>query len=139
MERGILAGLAASPDGRLVAVGSQDGLVVLYDAQTMERKRVLYGHMQGVHGVKFSPDGKSLVSGSTGREAVKLWHVETGQELLTLAGRGSLLNHVEFIDHGNALLAGGRGQQGTWQIWRAPSWEEIAAAEAKAKTETKLP
>src|SRR4030095_12263896 len=61
-ERGFLAGLAASPDGRLVAVCSQEGFVVLYDAQSMERKQVLHGHMQGVHGVRFSPDGKSLVS-----------------------------------------------------------------------------
>jgi hypothetical protein len=26
-----------------------------------------------------------------------------------------------------------------WQAWRAPSWEEIAAAEAKEKTESKHP
>jgi serine/threonine protein kinase/WD40 repeat protein len=131
-ERGTLSGLTASPDGRLVAVCSQDGFVVLYDAQSMARKNVLHGHMQGVHGVRFSPDGKSLVSSSGAREALKIWHVETGQELLTLRGKGSLLSEVEFVDGGNALLAGSAGQNGTWQIWRAPSWEEIDAAE-KAK------
>jgi len=26
-----------------------------------------------------------------------------------------------------------------WQAWSAPSWEEIAAAEAKEKTESKNP
>ncbi len=26
-----------------------------------------------------------------------------------------------------------------WQTWHAPSWEEIAAAEAKEKTEIKQP
>jgi hypothetical protein len=26
-----------------------------------------------------------------------------------------------------------------WQAWRAPSWKEIAAAEAKEKTENKQP
>jgi WD40 repeat protein len=138
-ERGALVGLAASPDGRLVAVASQDGFVFLYDAQTMERIKVLHGHMQGVHGVRFSPDGKSLVSSSGAREAVKLWHVETGQELLTLKGKGSLLDQVEFVDGGNALLAGSAGQKGTWQIWRAPSWEEIAAAEAREKAESNQP
>jgi hypothetical protein len=138
-ERGALVGLTASPDGRLVAVCSQDGFVVLYDAQTFERKIVLHGHMQGVHGVRFSSDGKSLVSGSGAQEAVKLWHVETGQELLTLKGKGSLLDQVEFVDGGNALLAGSTGQMDTWQIWRAPSWEEIEAAETKLKTEAKQP
>jgi WD40 repeat protein len=102
----------------------------------MERKQVLHGHMQGVHGVRFSPDGKSLVSSSGAREAVKIWHVETGQELLTLSGKGSLLNVVEFVDNGNALLAGCTAQKGTWQIWRAPSWAEIEA-EAKQTRESK--
>jgi len=77
--------------------------------------------MQGAHGVKFSPDGKSLVSSSGARQAVKIWHVETGQELLTLKGSGSLLGKVAFVDGGNALLAGSAGQKGTWQIWRGPS------------------
>jgi len=135
MERGSLSGLTTSPDGRLVAVCSQDGFVFLYDAQTMERKKVLHGHMQGVHGVRFSPDGKSLVSSSGALEAVKIWHVETGQELLTLRGKGSLLDQVEFVDGGNALLAGSGGQKGTWQIWRGPSRAEIDAAEkAQGKT-----
>jgi WD40 repeat protein len=135
-ERGALVGLRASPDGRWVVMCSQDGFVVLYDAQTMERKKVLHGHMQGVHGVRFSPDGKSLVSTSGAREAVKIWHVETGQELLTLSGKGSLLSHVEFVDNGNALLAGGAGQTGTWQIWRAPSWAQIEAAEKGKSVES---
>jgi len=39
---------------------------------------------------------------------------------------------VEFVENGDALLAGSAGQAGTWQIWRAPSWAEIDAAE-KAK------
>ena len=131
-ERGALGGLTASSDGRLVAVCSQNGFVVLYDAQTMERKKVLHGHMQGVHGIRFSPDGKSLVSSSGAREAVKIWHVETGQELLTLRGKGSLLSVVEFVENGDAMLAGSAGQAGKWQVWRAPSWAEIDAAE-KAK------
>jgi WD40 repeat protein len=132
-ERGSLGELAISPDRRWVAACGQDGFVVLYDSQTVERKRVLHGHMQGVHGVTFSPDGKTLASGSGAREAIKLWHVETGQELLTLPGKGSLLSTVQFVAGGNALVAGSQAQKGTWQIWRAPSWDEIAAAEAKEK------
>lgn len=35
---------------------------------------------------------------------------------------------------GDVILAGA-----PWQAWRAPSWEEIAAAEAKEKTRLKQP
>jgi WD40 repeat protein len=87
--------------------------------------------MQGVDGLVFSPDGKTLVSGAGGFEAIKLWNIETGQKLLTLPGKGSLLSEVKFMENGNTFVAGRLGQRGVWQIWRAPSWEEIAAAEAR--------
>jgi WD40 repeat protein len=132
-EGGTLVSLGVSPDGQTISVCSEDGDLVLYDAQTVERKTVLHGHLQGLHGGSFSPDGKSVVSGSGGREAVKLWHAETGQELLTLPGRGSLLR-VWFVDRGNAILSGDPGRTGSWQLWRAPSWQEIADAEASEKS-----
>jgi WD40 repeat protein len=67
-----------------------------------------------------------LISASGGREAVKLWDVSTRQELLTLAGTGSLLYAARWSADGDLILAGA-----PWQAWRAPSWEEIAAAEAQ--------
>jgi hypothetical protein len=50
-----------------------------------------------------------------------------------LAGTVSLLVAAGWSADGKVILAG------AWQAWRAPSWEEIAAAEAKQKTETKQP
>jgi WD40 repeat protein len=132
-ERGFLRGLSISPDGRWVAAGSEAGIVVLYDATTMERRNVLQGTMQSVFSVAFSPDSRSLASGSGGREAIKLWHVETGQELLTLPGKSSILTDIAFAEDGNTLLLGRFRQPGSWQMWRAPSWAEITAAEAKGK------
>ena len=128
-ERGNLYGVSVSPDGRWVAVGSQAGIVVLYDAATLKR-RTLLGMMHAVTSVAFSPDSRTLVAGGGGREAVKLWHVETGQELLTLPGKGNLLEDVAFAEGGNTLLLGRFRQPGSWQMWRAPSWDEIERAEA---------
>ncbi len=65
--------------------------------------------------------------------------METGQELLTLPGKGSLLWSISFAEGGNTLLLGVEGQRGSWQMWRAPSWEVIHAAEAKEKAESKQP
>ena len=81
-----------------------------------------------VHGVTFSPDGRRLISASGGREVVKLWDVGTRQELRTLSGTGSNLSGARWSADGDVILAGP-----PWQDWRAPSWEEIAAAEAKEK------
>ena len=138
-ERGAPTGLSVSPDGRWVAVGSEAAIVGLYDATTMERSRVLQGNLQAVFSVAFSPDSRTLASGAGGREAIKLWQVETGQELLTLPGRGNLLEDIAFAEGGNTLLLGRFRTPGSWQMWRAPSWEEIAAAEANEKAEGKQP
>ena len=100
----------------------------LFDATKGELIEVLHGHLTAAFIVTFSPDGRRLISTSNTREAVKLWDVLTRQELLTLSGAGSLPYAAYWTADGDAILSGP-----PWQVWRAPSWEEIAAAEAEAK------
>ncbi len=126
--------LAVSPDGGLVASSNNAGQVHLWDPATGELIETLHGHLNAVFGIAFSPDGRRLISASGGRETVKLWDVGTRQELLTLAGSGSLLNAATWSADGDVILAGT-----PWQAWRAPTWAEINAAEAKEKAETKQP
>ncbi len=95
----------------------------------------LQGHLNAAFGVAFSPDGRRLVSSYGGREAIKLWDVGTRQELLTLnSSTGELLHGALWSSDGDVILA-----EAPWQAWRAPSWEEIAAAEAKEKAEITQP
>jgi WD40 repeat protein len=134
-ERHRAFSLAVSPDGGLVAVATTGGQVRLFDPAKGELiEPPLHGHLNAVYGVAFSPDGRRLISASGGREAIKLWDVGTRQELLTLAGTGSILNAAKWSADGDVILAGP-----PWQAWRAPSWEEIAVAEAKEKTEIRQP
>jgi serine/threonine protein kinase/WD40 repeat protein len=133
-SRGSGGSLAVSPDGGLVASSTHGGLVRLFDPAKGELIESVHGHLNGAHSVAFSPDGRRLISASGGREAVKLWDVGTLQELLTLGGTGSTLEEARWSVDGDVILAGA-----PWQAWRAPSWEEIAAAEAKEKTEIKQP
>jgi eukaryotic-like serine/threonine-protein kinase len=116
--------LAVSPDGRLVAVATHAGTVPLFDAERAELAGTLHEHLNAAVGVAFSPDGRRLISSGTGREAVKLWDVDTQQELLNLPGAGSRLTEARWTADGNVILAGP-----PWQAWRAPSWEEIEVAE----------
>ena len=83
--------------------------------------------------IVFTPDGSKIATGSYDG-AVKLWDVSTRQELLTFSGSGSILSTARWSADGDVILAGP-----PWQAWRAPSWEEIAAAEAKEKAEGKKP
>jgi len=132
--RDLARSLAVSPDGGLVALSTFGGEVRLFDPVRGEFIQSLHGHMGGVRGIAFSADGRRLISASRGDEAVKLWDVGTRQELLTLTGTGSALETAKWVADGDVILVGS-----PWQVWHAPSWEEIAAAEAKEKTESKQP
>lgn len=122
--------LAVSPDGGLVASSTGGGLVRFFDPAKGRLIDSVHGHLNAAFGIAFSPDGRRLISASGGREAVKLWDVGTRQELLTLAGTGSALFAARWSADGDVILAGA-----PWQAWRAPSWEEIAAAEKGRQSE----
>jgi WD40 repeat protein len=128
------AGASAVSSNELMAFASGGGEISLFAASTGELIDTVHGHGHPVFGLGFSPDGRRLISSAGGREAVKLWDASTRQELLTLAGTGSILVRAKFTADGNVILAGP-----PWQSWNAPSWEEIARAEAKEKTENGPP
>ena len=119
--------LAVSPDERLVASTTGGGLVRLFDPLKGVMVANLQGHLNAALGVAFSPDGRRLISSYGGREGIKLWDVDTHQELLTLNGfLGGQCFRAHWGSDGEVILA-----EEPWQAWRAPSWEEIAAAETK--------
>ena len=67
-----------------------------------------------------------------GWNSVKLWNVETGQELLTFAEtRG---NYVLFSPDGRSLGVG--DTKSAMKLWRAPSLDEIEAVE-QARTKAR--
>jgi glucose repression regulatory protein TUP1 len=66
--------VAISPDGRLVAAGSLDMLVRIWDVATGNLIERLRGHKDSVYSVAFSPDGKGIVSGSLDK-SLKYWDI----------------------------------------------------------------
>lgn len=66
--------VAISPNGQLVAAGSLDTVVRIWDVSTGSLIERLRGHRDSVYSVAFTPDGKGLVSGSLDK-TLKYWDV----------------------------------------------------------------
>jgi WD40 repeat protein/predicted Ser/Thr protein kinase len=82
-HRDFVSGLGFSPDGRMLATGSMDGTVKLWDVGTGAELATLAGHMEEATDVAFSPDGRTLASVGH-REMLIFWHVQTRRELLSI-------------------------------------------------------
>nr|NCR59151.1 hypothetical protein [Microcystis aeruginosa LL13-06] len=86
-----------------------------------ERNR-LEGHDSVVTSVNFSPDGKTLVS-SGADNTIKLWNVETGQEIRTLKGHDNSVSSVNFSPDGKTLVSG--SDDNTIKLWNVETGQEI--------------
>ena len=111
-----------SPDGRLVAFSSlSDNLVKIGSIDSGEEiLKIGTGNKQAR--VRFSPDGKTLATASTGGE-LKVWNVEDGKELKSLASLSFNLQCLAFSRDGTRIVAGGGpfredrfGWAGAWEI-----------------------
>ena len=124
--------VAFSPDGKRLAIASELGYARVWDTATWREAATLRGFLNAVFSVAFSPDGKRLIAGgSNPNDTVRLWDTDSWQELLTLEGSGFYVGISAFSPDGNAI--GTTSGDGILQVWRAPSWAEINAAEAKEK------
>jgi len=72
--------LTWSPDSRIIATGSEDSNIRLWDIESGRLVRTLDGHQGWVRSVAWSGDGQWLASGADDR-TVRLWDVESGTEI----------------------------------------------------------
>ncbi|MDT0447898.1 nSTAND1 domain-containing NTPase [Streptomyces hesseae] len=110
--------VAFSPDGRILATGSTDRTVRLWDTATGKARKTLKGHTDIVSSVAFGPDGRTLATGGVDG-AVQLWDVTSGRLRRSLVGTGSAVESVAFSRDGTTLATGSR--DGVARLWDVPS------------------
>jgi WD40 repeat protein/predicted deacylase len=117
--------VAFSPQGNLLATGSADKTIVLWEVSTGAITATLEGHTDKVESLAFSPDGNTVASGSADG-TVRVWQVPEGKQALVIPpagnpapGAGDKLagvKSVAFSPDGTKLVAG--YAKGAVLVWR---------------------
>ena len=109
-------------DGSLLASGSYDNRICLWNVATGELNKTLDGHTDSVQHVAFSPTGLILASASDDG-TIQLWDINTGEVSRTLAGHADRIRHVAFSPTGLILVS--TGSDGTIRLWNINTGEPL--------------
>ena len=114
-----------SPDGTMLASGSDDGTIQLWNTSTGADIATLSGHPLRVYSVSFSPDGRTLASGDW-TETVKLWDVTTGHNVATLTeAKDGLLRQISLAFSPDGRLLASGFPDGTVKLWNVATRTQI--------------
>ncbi|MFH1302725.1 MAG: PQQ-binding-like beta-propeller repeat protein [Planctomycetota bacterium] len=119
-HQGRIWALAFTPDGNTIASGSEDKTVRIWDFAT-RKSRLSIPHESAVRFVKFSPDGKQLLTSAGNVRGWKfpgrfqLWDSNNGKLLVEFRGHRASVNDAVFSEDGTEITScGADGQVCRW-------------------------
>ena len=110
-----------SPDGNIVAWGSEDGAVRRWDLVRGEEVQPQLKCTSDVHSAAFGPDGRILAAASA--NLVVLWDLARNSEKHYLKGHMHLVQTVAFSPDGRMLASAGGDK--TIQLWDVRNRQEM--------------
>jgi WD40 repeat protein/transcriptional regulator with XRE-family HTH domain len=117
---GSIFSVALSSYKELLAAGTANGEIRVWDTASGMPMRTYKGHTEWVRSVAFSPTENILASGSED-QTVRLWDVHTGEILNILREHSSTVYSVSFSHDGKTIASGSDDQ--TVRLWSVHTGE----------------
>jgi WD40 repeat protein len=113
------ASVRFSPSGELVAVGSKGQLSIFRGTDLHGLHH--FGNLKSFNSLRFSPDGRYLVSGHDGGELI-LWDTHVWSRR-SLPGHESFPADIAFSLDGHRMVSGGE----KLIVWNTDTWQQVAS------------
>ncbi|MDE0638759.1 MAG: WD40 repeat domain-containing protein [Candidatus Poribacteria bacterium] len=110
---------AFTPDKNILASGSEDKTVKMWDTNERKYLATLKGHEASVTAVAFSNDGRTIASGDANKKII-IWDVKTQQKRLTISGHKNTINTLIYLPEGESHFSGclvSGSADGTIRFW----------------------
>lgn len=111
---GNVPSVAFSPDDSLIATGSYDNAVRIWEVETGRLSKTLRAHTGTIHSVAFCPDGERLASASSD-QSIRVWDISTGTCETILEGHTHTVRSVCWLRDGMEVVSG--SWDGTVKVW----------------------
>ncbi|XP_029006001.1 U3 small nucleolar RNA-interacting protein 2 isoform X2 [Betta splendens] len=107
--------MAISSDGKYLATGDMNKLIMIWEAETCKHLYKFPGHKGPVSGLSFRKGTHDLYSASQDR-SVKVWNVAENAYVETLFGHQDSITGLDSLSRERCVTAGGR--DGTVRVWK---------------------
>ncbi|KAM4612649.1 U3 small nucleolar RNA-interacting protein 2 isoform 2-T2 [Polymixia lowei] len=107
--------MAISSDGKYLATGDMNKLIMIWDAGTCTHLYKFTGHRGPVSGLSFRKGSHDLYSASHDR-SIKVWNVDENSYVETLFGHQDAITGLDSLSRECCVTAGGRDH--TVRVWK---------------------
>uniref|UniRef100_A0A3Q4BJN7 U3 small nucleolar RNA-interacting protein 2 n=1 Tax=Mola mola TaxID=94237 RepID=A0A3Q4BJN7_MOLML len=107
--------MAISSDGKYLATGDMNKLIMIWEAETCKHLYKFTGHKGPVSGLSFRKGSHDLYSASHDR-SIKVWNVDENAYVETLFGHQDAITGLDSLSRERCVTAGGRDR--SVRVWK---------------------